>query len=103
MTEEAAFDLAWLPGNFLAPDVMPAALAAVHRALRPGGWLLNATLGGGDDDPRSVAARLRAVLWGGDVLSPEGAVSLLEEAGFADVTVLPRLGSGLVPMYGRRP
>jgi predicted O-methyltransferase YrrM len=101
--EEAAFDLAWLPGNFLPPDVLPAALAVVHRALKPGGWMLNACLGGGDDSPGAVAARLRAVLWGGDTLEPEVVVELLREHGFADVRLLPRMASGLVPMAARRP
>jgi predicted O-methyltransferase YrrM len=103
LSDAEAFDLAWLPGNFLPPDVLPAALTAVHRALRPGGWLLNACLGGGDDSPRSVAARLRAVLWGGDTLAPEQVAELLERHGFSDVRLLPRMASGLVPMVARRP
>jgi predicted O-methyltransferase YrrM len=103
LEEEAAFDLAWLPGNFLAADVMPAALDAVRRALKPGGWLLNACLGGGDDSPRAAAARLRAVLWGGDAPVPEAVAAQLEARGFADVRLLPRMASGLVPMVARRP
>jgi predicted O-methyltransferase YrrM len=99
----AAFDLAWLPGNFLPPAVLPAALTAVHRALRPGGWLLNACLGGGDDSPRAVAARLRAVLWGGDTLEPEKVAQLMRHHGFDDIRLLPRMSSGLVPIVARRP
>lgn len=38
---EQAFDLVWLPGNFLGPDLLP----TVHRALRPGGYVINASLG----------------------------------------------------------
>ena len=98
-----AFDLAWLPGNFLGSELLPAALSAVRRALRPGGYVLNACLGGGGDDARSVAARLRAVLWGGDTVPPERVADLLAEAGFADVLLMPRMPSGLVPMQARRP
>lgn len=103
LDDEAVFDLAWLPGNFLPPAVLPRALTAVHRALRPGGWLLNACLGGGDDGPRAMAARLRAVLWGGDTLAPEHVAALLDRHGFADVRLFPRMASGLVPMVARRP
>jgi predicted O-methyltransferase YrrM len=101
--DDEAFDLVWLPGNFLGPDVLPRALDAVYRALRPGGYVLNACLGGGGDDPRATAARLRAVLWGGETPAPERVAQLLEAAGFADVLLMPRLPSGLVPMQARRP
>jgi SAM-dependent methyltransferase len=97
-----AFDLVWLPGNFLGAPVLLRALAVAHRALRPGGYLLNACLGGGGDDQRSAAARLRAVLWGGDTVAPEHVADLLREAGFEDVTLMERLPSGLVPMRARR-
>ncbi|MGZ4270234.1 MAG: SAM-dependent methyltransferase [Solirubrobacteraceae bacterium] len=101
--EAEAFDLVWLPGNFLGPALLPAALAAVFAALRRGGYVLNAALGGGADDPRSAAARLRAVLWGGGVVAPERVAELLAEAGFADVVLMGRLAGGLVPMQARRP
>jgi SAM-dependent methyltransferase len=100
--EHEAFDLVWLPGNFLPADVLRPAMAAIHAALRPGGYVLNACLGGGGDDQRSAAARLRAVLWGGETSTPEQVGAMLSEAGFADVELMPRLPSGLVPMQARR-
>jgi predicted O-methyltransferase YrrM len=103
LDDTAAFDLAWLPGDFLAPAVLPAALTAVHRALRPGGWLITACGGGGDDRPRATGARLRAVLWGGDTLEPERVGELLDQCGFDDVRLLPRRSSDLVPIVARRP
>jgi hypothetical protein len=48
------------------------------------------------------AARLRAVLWGGDTVAPERVADLLRDAGFEDVTLMDRLASGLVPMRARR-
>ena len=102
LEDREAFDLVWLPGNFLGSEAMPKALAAVHRALRPGGHLLNACLGGGGDDQRSTAARLRAVLWGGDTVAPEHIADLLRQAGFDEVALMDRLPSGLVPMQARR-
>jgi SAM-dependent methyltransferase len=97
-----AFDIAWLPLNFLPPAVVPVALERVYAALRPGGLLLLATLGGGGEDLRSAAARLRSVLWGGDALAPERVAELLGAAGFTDVAVLDRLPSSLVPLTARR-
>jgi SAM-dependent methyltransferase len=97
-----AFDIAWLPLNFLPPAVLVEALERVGRALRPGGLLLLATLGGGGDDLRSAAARLRSVLWGGDALEPARVVGLLEGAGYTDVAVLDRMASSLVPLTARR-
>ena len=97
------FDLVWLPGNFLGPALLPAALATVRRALRPGGYVLNASLGRTGDDQRSVTARLRAVLWGGDTVEPERVAGWMEDAGLCEVVLMPRLPSGLVPMRARRP
>jgi SAM-dependent methyltransferase len=102
LEDRDAFDLVWLPGNFLGSDALPRAFAAAHRALRPGGHLLNACLGGGGDDQRSTAARLRAVLWGGDTEDPDQVADLLREAGFEDVKLMAPLPSGLVPMQARR-
>jgi SAM-dependent methyltransferase len=102
LEEHEAFDLVWLPGNFLGSAALPRALAVVREALRPGGYVLNACLGGGADDQRSAAARLRAVLWGGDTVAPEHVAGLLRQAGFEDVALMDRLPNGLVPMRGRR-
>jgi SAM-dependent methyltransferase len=103
LTDEEAFDVAWLPGNFLPAAIFGAALDAVHRALRPGGLVLMATLGGGGgDDVRHSAARLRASLWGGDALEPERIAAMLDAAGFVDVRVLDRLPSMLQPIHARR-
>jgi SAM-dependent methyltransferase len=102
LDDTEAFDIAWLPLNFLPPTVIPAALERVRDALRPGGLLLLATLGGGGEDLRSAAARLRSVLWGGDALAPERVAELLGAAGFTDVAVLDRLPSSLVPLTARR-
>jgi SAM-dependent methyltransferase len=103
MADRDAFDLAWLPGMFLPLSVKPAALTAVHRALRPGGWMLDAAYGAGGDDMASFAGRLRAVLWGGDWVPAEQAAQMIEEAGFVDVDRLPGPPSGIIPLYARRP
>jgi precorrin-6B methylase 2 len=97
-----AFDLVWLPLSFLPLEVVPAALARVHRAMRPGGLLLTGTHGGGGDDLAGAAARLRAVLWGGSPMPPSRVAELLAEAGFGDVAEGRIPGSSLVPLQARR-
>jgi predicted O-methyltransferase YrrM len=103
LPDTRAFDLAWLAGDFLAHSILPAALDAVHRAVRPGGWLITGCVGGGDDSPRATAARLRAVLWGGGTVEPERVNALLEQHGFENVLLLQRRSSDLVPIVARRP
>lgn len=100
---EEEFDLVWLPGNFLGPDLLPRALAVVHRALGPGGYVINASLGSPGDDQRAATARLRAVLWAGDTVEPERVGQWMEDAGFCDVTLMPPQPNGLVPMRARKP
>ncbi len=97
------FDLVWLPGNFLGPDLLPGALATVHRGLRPGGYVVNASLGSAGDDQRSVTARLRAVLWAGDTVEPERVGQWMKDVGLCDVVLMPRMPNGLVPMRARKP
>ena len=103
LQDTCAFDLAWLAGDFLAQPILPSALDAIHRSLRPGGWLITGCGGGGDGSPNATAARLRAVLWGGDTAEPERISELLEQHGFHNVLVLQRRSSDLVPIVAQRP
>ena len=102
LEDEEAFDVAWLPLSFLPASILPAALARVFRSLRAGGLLLTATHGGGGDDLPGAAARLRAVLWGGEPVPPADVASMLTAAGFSEVAEGRIPGSSLVPMQARR-
>ena len=97
-----AFDVVWLPGNFLDRDTLEVALAVTHRALRPGGLALTATLAGDAEELGPATGRLRATLWGGDAVEPDELVALTRAAGFAEVRPMPRLASGLTPVLARR-
>jgi hypothetical protein len=88
LADEDAFDFAWLPGFFVPPSLLERALARVRAALRPGGWMLTAVLGGADDRARAIAG-LMTNLWGGPSLPVERMQSLLGEAGFSTVRVMP--------------
>lgn len=96
LADEGRFDLAWLPGAFISPAVIPRALVRVRRALRPGGWLLLATLnpGLGLDPLAAALVRLRAVEWGARAWTTAEAEGLLRDAGFVEVRALPPPGPG---------
>src|SRR4029077_5918749 len=86
--ESGTFELVWLPLIFIPPDVVRAALPALHASLRPGGWLI-ASVG------RVYASALGAAIaaWqtqlaSGTALTPEQATQLLGEHGFAGVLIV---------------
>jgi hypothetical protein len=103
LTERDVHDLAWLPLNFLLPGIPPVALATVHRALRPGGWLVCATMGSERTDLPATIARLQATLWGSDGYTPARVEEMLGDAGYVDVTSLPPTPNGLTALFARRP
>ncbi|HET7463886.1 MAG TPA: CoA transferase [Longimicrobium sp.] len=89
LADAGAYDLVWLPASFLAEDVLRAAIARVHAATRPGGWVIVNAFGGMDDLTEALA-HLRTARAGGTVISPEAAEALLAAAGFVGVRTLPR-------------
>jgi predicted O-methyltransferase YrrM len=102
LDDDAAFDVAWLPASFLSADTFSVALDTVHRALRPGGLLLTGALDPRGADGEGAVARLRLILWGGDSLTPDEVVAMIEAAGYVGVTAVPRQSGRLVPMHARR-
>ena len=103
LADETAFDVAWLPLPFLPPAIAEDAIRAVHRALRPGGWLLVATLGSpAGGDLGDALAAFRSVLWGGGPLAPGAVEELLAAAGFGDIAAGPRSGARMTPLRARR-
>jgi SAM-dependent methyltransferase len=88
LTEEHAFDLAWLPLVFIPGNLVTRAVERVHAALRPGGWVLVPTLGGaGDALQRSVWA-LQNELWGGATLSAAEVEEILSNATFSSIRTI---------------
>jgi len=86
--DDQAFDLAWLPAPFIPPQVLRRIVERVHRALKPGGWLLFATAKPGTD-LRAALLRFRVAGWGGEPTSRDDVEKLLTDAGFTDLRVLP--------------
>ena len=85
LVDVEAFDLAFFPGFFIAEAVIGPALDGVHRALRPGGWILFGTQNPGSDALAASVARLRTILWGGHPRTPSEAEALLNQKGFIHV------------------
>ncbi len=90
LDDEDHYDLAWMPQGFIPPGAFEPGLTAVHRALRPGGWLvllLGAAPTGADPFQRAVQVH-GAHLTGGGPVEPGAVVELLGSVGFEQVREL---------------
>ena len=98
-----AYDGAFLAGPFLPRAIIPAAIARIHTALRPGGWLF---FGLYPTPPDPLAARLtelRIVRGGGHPWSVDAVTELLASAGYAQThAVLRTWAAPVVFVVGRR-
>lgn len=104
LTDVAAFDLAWIPSAFVPERSISQLVARVHRALRPGGWLLFPTLHEGGEPLVSALARFRTATFGGLIRSTQDVEALLASSGFAEARTLPSPPNAVMAMVvGRRP
>lgn len=67
---------------------MAALVERVHRALKPGGWVLFATAKPGED-LRGAVMRFRVALFGGRPNTQDEVEARLATAGFVDARALP--------------
>lgn len=91
LRDDAAYDLAWLPACFLAPSMIPAAIARLRAALRPGGWLLMPTLNVAAPERTRHVVGLLLDQWGA-VTASDAMAGLVREAGFEAPRTLPGPG-----------
>lgn len=97
------FDLALIPQPFLPPAAFAEGVGQVHRALRPGGWLLVLALDLAVTEPLVGASRrVRARLWGGGAIESDELIVLLQGHGFEDVHAQHPVGAFRM-FAGRRP
>jgi SAM-dependent methyltransferase len=101
LTDQEAFDLAWLPLPFIPPAAVREGLPRVLRALRPGGWLL---LPAGAVEPGASGeiARWQVHLFGGTLLSGDERTELLRAAGFESPTPLSTPPGPMPPLLAAR-
>jgi SAM-dependent methyltransferase len=103
LEEDAAYDAVWLPLPFLPEAIVPAALDAARRTLKPGGWLLAGTFAGPPDRLGSLLVDVRTVRSGGHPWAPAEIVEMITKHGFDDAAELPRAWAAPVGLYvGRR-
>jgi SAM-dependent methyltransferase len=87
LSDEANFDLAWIPQPFISPDALDDGLARVRSALRPGGWLVLALAGAGDSPdggPVTAYQSLFATMAGGGPMSVTEGRALLARHRYVD-------------------
>ena len=103
LPEREAFDLVWLPQIFLSRDDLELGLARVHRALRPGCWLVMPVASCDAHGTALERASLEheAVIRGGGTMSVETATELLSTTGFVEVRDM--LGVDQTLIMARRP
>jgi precorrin-6B methylase 2 len=102
LQEEAAFTLAWLPGPFIAAEIVDRALERVHCALEPGGWLI---FGFNPPPPTSLAeavASLRIVRSGGHPWTSKEIEKKLRAKGFEQIEAYSP-APPILFVVGRRP
>lgn len=102
ITDEALYDVIWLPLPFMPAETVPRAVAACTRALRPGGWLLPGTFAGPGDRLSQMLVDLRTVRSGGHPWQPPELVELLSAHGLDDAQEVPRTWTAPVRLYAAR-
>jgi SAM-dependent methyltransferase len=95
-------DLLWLPLPFLPRDIVPRALAAAARAVRPGGWVVGGTFAAAGDRLSELLADLRTVRAGGHPWRADDLLPLISAAGFTDVAEVPRRWTAPVRLFAGR-
>jgi SAM-dependent methyltransferase len=102
LAEDASYDAIWLPLPFLPPAVVPPAIAASVRALKPGGWLVPGTFAAPDDRLSQQLLELRTLRAGGHPWPREEILDRLVEADLLEVVAVPRTWAAPVLLYGGR-
>jgi SAM-dependent methyltransferase len=103
MTDENAFDLAWMPQMFIARDELEAGLARVRTALRPGGWLILALAGDSNGGRVDAYHALLATTLGGGPMAVQEGTELLQRYRYSSVIRSEALHPQPLLLAQRRP
>jgi SAM-dependent methyltransferase len=102
--EEAVYDAVWLPLPFLPREILPQAMTAALRALRPGGWLLPGIYAGPPDPLSQLLVDLRTVRSGGHPWRADELIAEVASHGFTGACEAERTWTMPVRLFaGRRP
>jgi precorrin-6B methylase 2 len=102
LSDQGAFDLAWVATPFIPEATIPALVERVHEALRPGGWMLFAIAKASPDPLADSLMRLRVRTFGGGQWTSANTESLLRQAGFIEVRTLPTPPGALAALVAAR-
>ena len=103
LTDDGAYDLAWLPVIFVPEKVVPAACERLLRSLRPGGWLVTALANTEGTDAAAAFWRLRTTMFGGPLWTLGRLQAVLAETGFVEGRLLPTPPGVPALVVARRP
>ena len=103
ITDEAAFDLAWVPQTFIARDELEAGLARVWTAVRPGGWIILALAGDSDGGRVDAYHALLATILGGGPMGVQEGTELLERHCYSSLICSEALHPQPLLLAQRRP
>lgn len=102
LTDEASYDLAWLPQVFIARAAFDEGCRRVQAALKPDRWVVVPIAASTANDAFEAAVFTHtAHLLGGGPMDPAEAVAVLTAAGFVDPT--PKSWRGQLFIAARRP
>ena len=106
LSDDAAYDLAWVPTFFIPAAVLDeggGVVERVHAALRPGGGVIFGLYARPDNPVAAAVADLRTVRQGGTMCTPSELAELVARCGFEDVEVRFDAAWGpVVYVVGRR-
>ena len=102
LDDDGVFDAVWLALPFLPHAIVPGAIAAAARALKPGGWLLPGLYGGPPDALGQLIADLRTVRSGGHVWGIDELVGELARHGLKGAHEVTREWHAPVRLFAAR-
>lgn len=102
LDDRDAFTLAWMPGMFLAHDIVDDALRRTRQALKPNGWLVFGLYASAPDPLGEALTALRTVRSGGHPWRPVHIEDRLRQVGFDQVETVDT-NSPVLAIIGRRP
>jgi 2-polyprenyl-3-methyl-5-hydroxy-6-metoxy-1,4-benzoquinol methylase len=104
LADREAYDAAFLALPFIAPELVPVAVARSCAALRPGGWLLAGIFTAPDEPLAQRLTALRVVRAGGHPYPTDDVERVLAGAGLAEVVTPSRTWQAPIGLVaGRRP